>query len=1028
MKEDLLSIIVPIYNTEKYIKRCLTSICKSSYKNLEIICVDDGSTDNSMQIVSKMKSDDDRITIVKHTENRGLFRARVSGLKAAQGAYIAFVDADDFVGIDWFRLLHKKAVEESSDIVIGNTVNVDEKENYSYYNNYRSINQSHKRLSGSDVLNMFMVQEGACYFWHTVWNKIYSRKLIEKCMPYLEQIEFHLIMCEDILFSSVFYTHADSLSFTDSDAYFYFRHSEASTGSSLPFDKMLKYIADVGNVFSYFQKFMIEYDSSLFEQQQNHYYGFLERYHRIWTSNVYLHKKQHSARALDAMREAFDIKELRKPKKGDFYFTELYTPWADRFEGVKKMIAKDKYKVVSFDIFDTLIVRPFMSPKDLLILVGKYANTLIPQMSEHSFVNFRMMAEEQARGKLVLNRSMWEDVTLSEIYREFAELMHVDTDCANKIMNEEIRLEIKFSSPRKIAKELYEYAQYIGKRIVITSDMYLEKNVVEEILEKNGYVGYEQLFLSSDLRRLKATGSLFDVMIKSTKVKPREIVHIGDNWTSDIVVSEKQGCEKVFMAKTVETMENCLKDIYTGRDLSFYKNPEKEIVDYSHFEKEIVTRSMAAVFANKLFDNPYQSMKSESNYNGNAYETGYATMGPHFWGLANWIKKISLQNGYKKIVFLARDGLLLKNIFDYICQKTGIEITTEYFYASRKSLMPYSIKSVDDLYLTYEYFNLAERKHTTQKIFNLLSPILKPFDEATLRKYANDGILMDKAVLNKKEFFEVIDAISKYSFDQALCDAKRKEMQSRFAKVFDERTATFDVGYSGRLQKTICELAGRPIDAFYVHSNGYETDTLSQSKFNVHCFYDFTPTISNVVREFFISAPEASCLGYKIESDNLVPIFEQKNFAYEGTFAILEYQKGAYEFCQDFTDYFAEFIDNLPYRNTMVSLPFEHYLLSASKFDRWVFRNSNEEDDIFTGYQSNGIVELWEWYLNRFDEETEEDEEENNENEALYDIAKLSKFKRALFFLLFDRKTFRKKLKKNLHKDKDPYKTKDDDE
>ena len=157
--KDLISVIIPVYKMEKFIEKCLESICNSSYKNLQIICVDDGSPDNSVQLIRNIQQHDDRIVVLKNAQNLGLFRARVEGLKVAKGEFVAFVDADDFVGVDWFRLLHQKITQENSEMVVGNTVNVDENMRYTYFNNYRSFNVAREKLQGDEVAQAFLQQE-----------------------------------------------------------------------------------------------------------------------------------------------------------------------------------------------------------------------------------------------------------------------------------------------------------------------------------------------------------------------------------------------------------------------------------------------------------------------------------------------------------------------------------------------------------------------------------------------------------------------------------------------------------------------------------------------------------------------------------------------------------------------------------------------------------------------------------------------------------------------------------------------------
>ena len=94
--DELISVIVPIYNIEMFVERCIKSIVEQSYKNLEIILIDDGSTDSSGDICEKWKKFDSRISVI-HKKNGGLSDARNFGLDVARGSYISFIDGDDFV-------------------------------------------------------------------------------------------------------------------------------------------------------------------------------------------------------------------------------------------------------------------------------------------------------------------------------------------------------------------------------------------------------------------------------------------------------------------------------------------------------------------------------------------------------------------------------------------------------------------------------------------------------------------------------------------------------------------------------------------------------------------------------------------------------------------------------------------------------------------------------------------------------------------------------------------------------------------
>ncbi|MFC2637850.1 MAG: glycosyltransferase family 2 protein [Mitsuokella sp.] len=113
--QDLISIIIPVYNTEAYLAKCLQSACDQTYRNLEIICVDDGSTDGSGAIVDAFAERDARVKAI-HRENGGESAARNTGIRAATGAYIGFMDCDDWIEPDMYEVLLRALRESHADI------------------------------------------------------------------------------------------------------------------------------------------------------------------------------------------------------------------------------------------------------------------------------------------------------------------------------------------------------------------------------------------------------------------------------------------------------------------------------------------------------------------------------------------------------------------------------------------------------------------------------------------------------------------------------------------------------------------------------------------------------------------------------------------------------------------------------------------------------------------------------------------------------------------------------------------------
>lgn len=162
MCEEKISVIVPIYNAELYLDRCLKSIINNTYRNLEIICINDGSTDTSLNILESYKENDSRIIVISQ-ENRGVSSARNKGLEIATGEYISFVDADDMIHPKFFTCLMSIMIESDADIVIGG------------YSRELKYGTEQKIVAESLSRAQFM-QRRDCKT--LVWGRIYKKNII----------------------------------------------------------------------------------------------------------------------------------------------------------------------------------------------------------------------------------------------------------------------------------------------------------------------------------------------------------------------------------------------------------------------------------------------------------------------------------------------------------------------------------------------------------------------------------------------------------------------------------------------------------------------------------------------------------------------------------------------------------------------------------------------------------------------------------------------------------------------------------
>ncbi len=206
--ESLISVIVPIYKVEEYLDRCLESIVNQSYKNLEIILVDDGSPDSCPKICDEWAKKDIRIKVI-HKENGGLSDARNAGLSIAQGEYISFIDSDDWINIHFFEVMFNTMTAEKSDIIQCEKLDTT-KNNGEYLQQVDTFNLT--TVTDEQAISMLICENK---FKQVVWNKLYKKQIIVK--PFVKGV-----INEDEFWTYKIISEADRITYIDAKLYYYF--------------------------------------------------------------------------------------------------------------------------------------------------------------------------------------------------------------------------------------------------------------------------------------------------------------------------------------------------------------------------------------------------------------------------------------------------------------------------------------------------------------------------------------------------------------------------------------------------------------------------------------------------------------------------------------------------------------------------------------------------------------------------------------------------------------------------------------
>ena len=236
LDEHTISITIPVYNSEPYLEKCLDSIMGQTYKKLEIICVDDDSTDNSLVILKKYAAIDDRIKVI-HKKNEGVSIARNTGLENANGDYVLFVDSDDWIESTTCEIALKNLVEQNTDLVIWTYIwerkgESKEKEIFDtdlVFTEEEVQKKLHRRMIG--VIDEELAYPENADALCTVWGKLYKRSIISQY-----NIKFYDIReigtYEDGLFNLVYLQYVKKAVFLNKYLYNYRRTNDISITES----------------------------------------------------------------------------------------------------------------------------------------------------------------------------------------------------------------------------------------------------------------------------------------------------------------------------------------------------------------------------------------------------------------------------------------------------------------------------------------------------------------------------------------------------------------------------------------------------------------------------------------------------------------------------------------------------------------------------------------------------------------------------------------------------------------------------
>ena len=258
-----VSIIVPVYNAQEYLRRCIDSILNQEYGDFELLLSDDGSQDESGKICDEYAARDPRVRVI-HKENSGVSDTRNRAMRLAKGMYLQFVDSDDWLTPDATRLLVRTAQEHDCDMVIADF--------------YRVVGErvSHKgdieedRVLSREEFAGFMMENPADFYYGVLWNKLYRREIVER---YHLRMDVEINWCEDFMFNLEYIRHAERFYALRTPIYYYVKRKGSLAAQGMSITKTVKMKLMVFEYYNNFYKHVLDEDD--YEKNRLQVYRFL---------------------------------------------------------------------------------------------------------------------------------------------------------------------------------------------------------------------------------------------------------------------------------------------------------------------------------------------------------------------------------------------------------------------------------------------------------------------------------------------------------------------------------------------------------------------------------------------------------------------------------------------------------------------------------------------------------------------------------------------------------------------------------
>lgn len=606
---------------------------------------------------------------------------------------------------------------------------------------------------------------------------------------------------------------------------------------------------------------------------------------------------------------------------------------------LQTLIDDPQTKMISFDVFDTLICRSVEKPADLYRFLEVDALAMTDGIAV-GFGQVRALCEVQTRERL---DGIKEEITLADIYETIATYYGMTPEQLAPLREVETNCEIEHARMRPFGRKLFNLAKASGKPVNLISDMYLPFDTITQMLERAGYAGqYDTLFVSCDYDSTKQSGALYPIVLEKLGIPPSALVHIGDNKKTDILMAEYHGIKAFRWSSSIEWM----------RANAAYKSAFSPRIGAG----EKARSAVAGTVARGLFDAPLSKTHHTSLSGGNAHRLGQAVLGPLTTGYMLWLGREAKRDKISDLFFMAREGWVLKEVFDALHPPGPDTPKTHYLLGSRRAVRVAACRTPADVMalLAMPYDPGVPLAALIEGRFGLA------LKESDIPRLAELGVLDRDIQLDRSfEHRQMLCSVVQAWMDDILAHAAQERgSYMGFLKnegfIDAEQPAIVDVGWKTNIQGALGDLTERRTTGYYYATvQDSELWITRGDKHRGYAGVALSGGLSKSVAvqnrhlvEFMLCHSSRSLVAVGDGEKGFQPVFRKEAALAKRRRLIDPMHRGAIAYAQAFHDGFSRHLDQIYIDPNLAEATLETLIKDPQKADAELFVGQCFEDAV----------------------------------------------------------------------------------